>query len=539
LSRYYQGLDRAGDFDYEVYQLPTIGSTTFRGPPVNTSVPYLAFIGSAHTFGRFAPTPFPSLLGMRLGLPVLNLAVGGAGPRHYLTQEYLKLINGAEAVVIQIMSGRHASNSLFDNSEHGDIWGRIREDQSTARVDEFFSRLAKSSSKMRFEEIVNETRNDYMSSFIELLSKIVAPKILFWFSKRTPQYEEDYGDIPYGVFHDFPHLVNQEMVKQLAAFSDDYVECISSQGSPQTLWPADQKIDGAVLTAGILENHHYPSPAMHAAAADALESSCRRFSGRRSRTHTQNDAAATRFVIVAAERTGTNLLIGLLNDFPDCYVGEELFNVNNIAYDIIPWADRDLADVDRCELLALRKSDPVAFWKTLCSLSTNRGVQVVGFKLLYSQGLAHGQLLENFMADKTIPIIHLTRRNLLRRLVSERQADACGLWAEAPRDPARARPKVALSINDIFANVDMIETQQAQYDLMFAEHPVLRLIYEDLARRPVHTAERVAGFLGLASPANTPTVKHRKTGQEDLSDAVLDYEALLARMRHWSSFFED
>jgi hypothetical protein len=71
---------------------------------------------------------------------------------------------------------------------------------------------------------------------------------------------------------------------------------------------------------------------------------------------------------------------------------------------------------------------------------------------------------------------------------------------------------------------------------MFAEHPVLRLIYEDLARRPVRTAERVAEFLGLSSQANAPTVKYRKTGQEKLSDAVVDYEALLAKMQRWSSF---
>lgn len=74
---------------------------------------------------------------------------------------------------------------------------------------------------------------------------------------------------------------------------------------------------------------------------------------------------------------------------------------------------------------------------------------------------------------------------------------------------------------------------------MFAEHPVLRLVYEDLARRPVRTAQRVAEFLGLQQPTQAPTVKYRKTGQEKLSDAVLEFDALLAKIRRWSSFFED
>lgn len=536
LSRYYQKLDAAGGLNYELHQLPTIGLRTFRGPQINTSAPYLAFIGSAQTFGRFVPIPFPSLLGLRLGIPVLNLAVGGAGPRHFLTREYLEVINGAEAVVVQILSGRSASNSLFDNSESGGMVGHIRGEQSKIRAEEFFARFGQPSGKAQIVEIVDETRNDYTSSFIELLRKIVVPKILFWFSTRTPQYQENYENVPHGIFGAFPHLVNKKMVNRLAALSDDYVECVSKQGLPQKLWSSHQAIDGAVLREGILENHHYPSPAMHVAAADSLENSCRRFCGRVSRARTNTDLT-TAFVIIAAERTGTNLLIGLLNDFADCYAGGELFNVNNILKDIIPW--RDIADGDRVKLLGLRSSDPVVFWKALCGQSANRGVQAIGFKLLYSQGLAQRELLECFASNKAMPIIHLTRRNLLRRLVSERQAQALGLWAERATAPGRARPKVAIAMNDIVASLDMIEAQQALYDSMFAEHPVLRLVYEDLARRPVRTAERVAEFLGLTARTSTPTVKYRKTGQEKLSDAVIDYEALLAKIRRWSSFFED
>ena len=536
MSRYYQDLDRAGDLDYELYQLPAIDSRTFRGPPVNTSAPYLAFIGAAQTFGRFVPTPFPRELGTRLGIPVLNLAVGGAGPRHYLAQNYLELINGAETVVVQIMSGRSASNSLFDNSGSGGMIGRVRGEQSAIPAEEFFSRLQKTCSKSRVREIVDETRHDYVLSFVQLLRKIVAPKILFWFSTRTPQYNANYDNPPFGIFGAFPHLVNQDIVQRLRVFADDYVECISTQDLPQTLWRSAEPIDGAVSNQGILQNRYYPSPAMHTAAADALESSCRRFTGRRSRAASKNDAVKP-FVIVAAARTGTNLLIGMLNDFAGCYVGGEVFNVDYIRDDGIPW--RDVADADLVELLALRKSDPMAFWKALCGLSANRGVQTVGFKLLYGQGEGQRGLLEYFAADKTMPIIHLTRRNLLRRLVSERQAQAVDRWAEPMTAPAGDRPKVVISMDDLVSSVNWIETQQALCDSIFAEHPVLRLVYEDLARRPVRTAERVAEFLGLASHANAPTVKWRKTGHENLSDAVVDYEDLLATMRRLDSFFEE
>lgn len=91
---------------------------------------------------------------------------------------------------------------------------------------------------------------------------------------------------------------------------------------------------------------------MHVALADALENSCRRFSGRHRRACYTGDAAR-QFVIVGTERTGTNLLIGMLRD---CCAGGELFNSENIRKGIIPWPE--IAEANRTELLALRKSDP-------------------------------------------------------------------------------------------------------------------------------------------------------------------------------------
>ena len=79
--------------------------------------------GAAQTFGRFVERPFPTLLAERLGLPALNLGAGGAGPRHFDRPEYLDALNRAEAVVLQVLSGRSASCSLFDNSATGRIVG--------------------------------------------------------------------------------------------------------------------------------------------------------------------------------------------------------------------------------------------------------------------------------------------------------------------------------------------------------------------------------------------------------------------------------
>jgi len=535
MSQYYQDLDRAGGFDYMLHQIPTLGAIRLRGPPVDWSGRYVVFVGAAQTFGRFATSPFPSLIGTRLNIPALNLGVGGAGPRHFEKPAYLDIINRAETVVLQVLSGRSASNSMFDNSASGGQRGRVGEEKSLVRAEEFFSSYCKSASQLQIENIVEETRADYLSAFIRLLRNIVVPKILFWCSMRSTEYAENYKNLPFSVLGTFPQLVNQRMVTELRKYADEYVECVGKQGIPQTLWRSDHAIDGTRLNQGVLENTYYPSPAMHVAAADVLEGSCRRFLGRYRVYDSKRNAR--KVVIVASERTGTNLLIGLLNQYDGCLIGNELFNGRNIEGDVLPWPD--LANHDRSALLALRRRDPVAFWETLYATSASKDLRVVGFKLMYFHGLAFGGLLDHFAADKSVAIVHVKRRNLLRRLVSERQAQVAGKWALSATAPRECRPPVTLQSEEVVRSIRKIEEHQRTYDSIFSGHRIIQIVYEDLAQRPMIVAERVANFLGLERPSRPLTVRDQKTGDKKLASAIINYETLRAELSDRESLFDD
>jgi LPS sulfotransferase NodH len=535
VGRYYQDLDRAGGFNYELHQIANLGKDCYRGPAVDTNERYLAFIGAAQTFGRFVSEPFPTLLGRRLGIPVLNLGVGGAGPRHFNATKYLTLLNRAEAVVVQVMSGRSASNSQFDNSARGCMVGTSPLFKEPIRADTFFARAAEVFPHERLERLVAETRDDYTTQFLDLISKISAPRILLWLSTRAPQYQEDYTRPPHGIFGPFPQLVNSKMVAEIAASCDEYVECISRAGLPQPLYAGNDLIDGTYCNNGMIENRYYPSPDMHVAAADALETVCRCFLGRS--TPAPTTEPELRFVIVATERTGTNLLVSLLNQYEKCFCGNELFNPVTIRRDIIPW--HDIEEPEHARLIALRRVDSVKFWDELCVISLSRGIRVVGFKLMYHHALKEASLLEHLLTDRSIRIIHLTRRNLLRRLVSEKQARTTDQWAVkfgANVDPA---PRVEVTMHDLVGSIRSTEARQAEFDSMFSDHRVLRLIYEDLAEKPQRVAERAAEFLGLPQRLTPPVVVHQKTGVDDLSQALTGFDDLRAHVRLWASFFEN
>ena len=214
-------------------------------------------------------------MGERLEVQVLNLGVGGAGPRMFLSDQYLKVLNAAETVVVQVLSGRSESNSLFDNSATGDLFGVRVRDGKRMRFEDFLSELLAAGSPELVKRAVQETRARYARHMALLLDAILSPTVLFWFSSRSADYEEDYSSVG-GILAAFPQLVNRATLSEIRTHANAYVECISEAGLPQKLWKAELGVDGTTTEGSWLVNRYYPSPEMHAEAAALLTPVCAR-----------------------------------------------------------------------------------------------------------------------------------------------------------------------------------------------------------------------------------------------------------------------
>jgi hypothetical protein len=275
MGQYYQLLDRPY-FDYDLFTIEGINNTSFRGPAFDQSKPYVACMGAAQTFGRFVDRPYPAILAERFGSQFVNLGVGAAGPLWFDAPQYIDLANQAKFVIVQVLSGRSESNSLFDNSSTGGLMGVRKADKRLMRFEEFLTELMETESRDRVKEIILETRASYLHNMMNLLQHIYRPKIFFWFSRRSPDYKEGFGT-PWELLGEYPQLVNQAMVDMLRPYIDHYVECISSRGFPQKLWQSDNRIDGTELEDGWLVNQYYPTPEMHQEAAELLAPACTRW----------------------------------------------------------------------------------------------------------------------------------------------------------------------------------------------------------------------------------------------------------------------
>lgn len=296
------------DIEIVDYKMYTLANTDlwFRGPQLERLKPgeYIACIGAAQTFGCLCKSPFPALLQQELNFPVLNLGYGGAGPYFFLKhRELLNYINQAKFVIVQVMSGRSESNSMFDSGgleylirrsdgkrlgadvaykevlEGSYFWNVLPIKQKYVR------RIAKVFGSLKARLLVSETRRNWINNYRCLLNQIHSPKILLWFSQRTPNYREMYRNLS-SLFNKYPQLVNSKMVEGIVELSDEYVECVTKRGIPQPLLsrftgePAilDPSIDRKDLGGKVwTHNSYYPSPEMHIDAAKLLLPFCRKY----------------------------------------------------------------------------------------------------------------------------------------------------------------------------------------------------------------------------------------------------------------------
>ncbi|MEM7056591.1 MAG: DUF6473 family protein [Pseudomonadota bacterium] len=263
-------------FDYKMYRFGR-SRQVFRGPQPQLRGKYVSFIGASNTFGRFNDDPFPNLLSENLGVQTLNLGTDGAGPGFFLGDpEVLSAASAAEVCVVQVMCASAISNRMFSVRPRRNMRLHAVSDLLVGIYPEVeFERFSfvhamlkhlQSLDQSRFKLVINEMKNGWIGRMQTLLNTIETKTVLFWFSRRDPEQSSAEAGSP----ENYPHFIDRSMIDAVKQIADGYVECTTSVGLPQ-----DLTIDGKTVLfrpsgEPISQNHEFPSPEMHASAAEAL-----------------------------------------------------------------------------------------------------------------------------------------------------------------------------------------------------------------------------------------------------------------------------
>jgi LPS sulfotransferase NodH len=230
------------------------------------------------------------------------------------------------------------------------------------------------------------------------------------------------------------------------------------------------------------------------------------------------DSRILPFVVLSRSRTGSNLLVSLLNSHPNVHADFEIFrSLNCLSYTDI--------------------------FKSIFNVKRT-AIKAQGFKLFYYHPLdcSCSELWEDLVSWKKLHVIHLKRRNVFRTIVSQKIASTQNIWWSICSD---CKPVNVVDKAVYFTPEELegkfrktVDRQERAYN-MFKWHPMICVYYEDLVNERNGTFCRVAEFVGVKY--REPSTNFRKQNPERLDELVINYPELKQAFAgtQWEAYFDE
>jgi LPS sulfotransferase NodH len=207
---------------------------------------------------------------------------------------------------------------------------------------------------------------------------------------------------------------------------------------------------------------------------------------------------AQRFAIVGNARTGSNYLLDGLKTSPDIRVYHEIFasHSRELGKDF----DRILSTIYQYE---------------------NRSTRMVGFKVFYNHLI--DEEWKKLAAKDDIKVIHLTRQNRLRTVISLEIAFKTGQWTKAGKAGGPKQKRVTLDPLKLLKRLEQIEEGEIATRARFCDRDILEVVYEELVKAPHEAFESIGNYLGVQG-VDPAKIRLRRQNPESLEQLVINYD---------------
>jgi LPS sulfotransferase NodH len=212
------------------------------------------------------------------------------------------------------------------------------------------------------------------------------------------------------------------------------------------------------------------------------------------------------FAIVANARTGSNYLLDGLKSSPMIRMYHEIFASHNrqLGKDY----EKILSTVFQHE---------------------SRSTQVVGFKVFYNH--LTQEEWSKLVVWRDLKVIHLTRRNRLRTVISLEIAFKTGRWTKSGSVDSLQKRRIQLEPAKLFGRLEQIEQGEMVTRLRFRDRPMLELVYEDMIRSPHETFASVSNYLGVDG-MNPDKIPLKRQNPESLEQLIINYAEIEAVLKN-------
>jgi LPS sulfotransferase NodH len=222
----------------------------------------------------------------------------------------------------------------------------------------------------------------------------------------------------------------------------------------------------------------------------------------------------TRFVIAGTPRSGTTWLVSALNAHPDVFCAGELLDdphlADNPRFAADPWAGL-----------------PKVFESSLGNKAA------VGFKIFYfhcwDYHKEHAAIWDRLRDDTDLRVIHFTRTNLLRLVLSWEMARKTDRWALGAGDaPIVDAPRCMLPVPELLRKFSEVETGLERMRDVFQRHHQFSLTYETLFADTERAMGEVEAFIGVQR--RFVRGAQRKQETRTLREAIANYDEVAAAL---------
>ncbi len=224
----------------------------------------------------------------------------------------------------------------------------------------------------------------------------------------------------------------------------------------------------------------------------------------------------TRFLVVTRSRSGSNLLMSLLDAHPNIYArGEEVNRLLN----------RNIKTV----------FDKYYFLQP-------KGIQAAGFKIFYYHPLDDNpeRVWSYIMSIQNMKFIHLKRENLLHVIASREKAVMTGSWSSEKKARNGTSGKL-LYIDPQDCEAQFLQTQEWEktFKDRIVDKDCLEVTYNELIHQQADSLQRLQQYLEVPVFTQHLTSNLKKQRKKDLSKTIENYTELKTHFHgtQWEHFF--
>jgi LPS sulfotransferase NodH len=238
--------------------------------------------------------------------------------------------------------------------------------------------------------------------------------------------------------------------------------------------------------------------------------------------------ATTKFVILSAARSGSCYLNGFLRSHGNILCRAEIFHPNykgpNCGVHFYNYYVRSSLKNRIIHSLSPWQSLKF-FMKESFKKDTHKAS---GFKLLYFQA-EHNQLIFKYLKQNDFRIIHLLRKNILRRYLSLEIAKKNNIWVQFDGDTVK-KSKIKVECSKIIEELNKTKEEQAYYSKQAKDFVFLKCEYENLCRDTKKELQKIQDFLKV--PKRDLKPQSVKQNSFSINEIANNYEELKSTLKN-------